>query len=110
MVNTLSKVLGATLATAAALNPNAISAENKPSSSSDSSSSAVVNTLPQGDGQASSRQSQPTTSPAVIQKPTGLTPNRDGVDVFLDSQRRLNDGLTEGAERARRLRDQVPGG
>ncbi len=34
----------------------------------------------------------------------------DGVDAFLDSQRRLNDGLTEGAERARILRRQIPGG
>ena len=54
---------------------------------------------------------QPTTSSAVTQKPpTGVTTQRDGVGVFLDSQERLNNGLTEGAEKARRLRNLIPGG
>ena len=48
--------------------------------------------------------------PSAAQASRANCPPRDGVDVLLDSQRELYRGLIEGAERARRLREQVPGG
>jgi hypothetical protein len=65
----------------------------------------------QGDGQTSSQQAQPTTSSAVTQKPpTGVTTQRDGADVFLNSLKGLNNNLIQDADEARRLQNQVPGG
>jgi hypothetical protein len=46
--------------------------------------------------------------PAVAQAQPANCPPRDGVDAFLDSQRRLRNGLREEAERLRSL-PPVPG-
>ena len=92
--------------------PDSIVELSKPNPFSVTRMPRELSQVAQGDGKTSSQQTQPTTScAAVTQKPpTGETPKCDGVDIFLDSQRQLRDRLIQGADKSRRLLDQVPGG
>lgn len=56
-------------------------------------------------------QPQPSSS-AVTQKPRGVFTQRGdeaAAAIFLDSLGQLNENLTQGAEKARRLRTRIPG-
>ena len=92
--------------------PDSIVELSKPNPFSVTRMPRDLSQVAQGDGQTSSQQTQPTTSSAAATKkpPTGVTPILDGADLILDSERRLRESLIEGAERARQLRNQIPGG
>jgi hypothetical protein len=107
-MNNVSKRLGAFVATAAALpslltaNPGAALAEDCKQAPAPPSSRAYITNVSK----------QPVliayAGPSVAQAQEPNCPPRDGVDVFLDSQRRLRNGLIKEAERFRDL-PPVPG-
>jgi len=85
---------------------------SKPSPFSVTRMPIEVSQVSQREEQPSSQQAQPTTSSAVTQKPpTGvITKSSDATSqLFLNSLTELNNILTQGSEKARRLQNQVPG-